>query len=60
MRARAVHTYFIGTESEERLCRTLDHASRKVHIVGIVDFRPCKTHELSSISTLINGLSRKS
>lgn len=60
MFARSIHVCFVGMESNQRLCRTFDPVSQKVYVIRVSDFKPCRKEQLSSISTLIDGLSRRS
>lgn len=60
MLARSIYVCIVGMESDERLCRTLELSAQKIYVVRLADSKPCRTDQLPSIATLIDGLLRKS
>lgn len=55
--ARAEHSYFVGMESDERLCRVSNQRSNRVDIARFADFRPCTEKHIPSMTTPLVGLS---
>lgn len=59
LNAKTTYGYFLGMQSNERLCWVYEEHKKKCFIVRLTDFKPCKQEKLPGVTSLLDVFTRQ-